>query len=218
MSQIDPNAQWRALQENYSAMADGELESIAQEAYELTDIARQVLRAEISRRNLTIELRLSSPDEDDSSMPEEHRPPKGYPEGFDPESLGLVMLSRVEDIAQARKLKECLDAASIPSYYGPDVVDDLRLVPSPFRRTLEVKVREVDLPRARDVRNKCAPPLEENSLANLSEYSAHCPKCHSTDIVFRNLDKSKAKPDESAKFSWKCYGCGYRWKDDGIES
>ena len=45
MSQIDVNEQWRSLQENYAAMADEELEAIAKEAYDLTDIARQVLQS-----------------------------------------------------------------------------------------------------------------------------------------------------------------------------
>jgi DNA-directed RNA polymerase subunit M/transcription elongation factor TFIIS len=225
MSQNDINQQWRDLQESYAAVADEELESLAHEAYDLTDIARQALQAEISRRQLDVELLLRAPATDDASVSEDEgstqdqsRSPNRYPEGFDPEDWGLVSFSHAADIEQARKLKECFDAAGIPSYYGPDVVDDLGLLPSGFKGSLEVKVREVDLHRARAARNKCAPAEAAEVFEDLSDYSAHCPKCHSTEIVFRKLEKSKTEPNESTKFSWKCYGCGYRWKDDGIES
>ena len=38
----------------YSAMSDGELEKVATTGYELNEIARQVVEAEISRRALSI--------------------------------------------------------------------------------------------------------------------------------------------------------------------
>jgi DNA-directed RNA polymerase subunit M/transcription elongation factor TFIIS len=215
MSQIDPNEQWRVLQENYAAMADEELEAMAQEASDLTDIAQKVLQAEIARRHLAIEVRLNAPGQDESAIEEEDRLPEGYPEGFNPEDWGLISFSHVDNIEEARKLKASFDDAGIPSYYGPDVVDDLRLVPKDFKGSLEVKVREVDQARALAVLRTFAPARETAEGDEPSAYS--CPKCHSTDIVFRKLEKSQIEPGESPKFSWKCYACGYRWKDDGIE-
>ncbi len=220
MSQIDVNEQWRRLQETYSSMADEELEAIAKEAYDLTDIARQVLSAEISRRHLTIELVEDRPSEEESTgedeLPtqDENGSLKGYPEGFDPEDWGLVSFSSVDNTEQARKLKGCFDEAGIPSYFGPDVVDDLRLLPSAFKGPLEVKVREVDLARARVVVNSCDPATAEENDDEIVDYSAHCPKCHSQEIVFQELDESGPGP----KFNWSCDACGYQWKDDGMES
>ena len=220
MSQIDTNRQWRELQENYAAMADEELAAIAAQAYDLTDIARQVLAAEISRRQLTIDLLQAPATEqvlpvgDELPALDENQSRNGYPEGFDPEDWGLISFSHVDDIEQARKLKACFDDAGIPSYFGPGVVDDLRLLASPFKGTLEVKVREVDLGRARVVMNDCAAAPADGGTDNTAVYSAHCPKCRSTEIVFQELDESGTAPE----FSWSCDACGHRWKDDGVES
>jgi hypothetical protein len=212
---MDVNEQWRVLQENYAAMADEELEAVAYEAYDLTEIAQKALQAEVARRNLPVEVRLNSPAEDKSSVPEEDLP-DGYPEGFNPEDWGLISFSHVDSIEEARKLKASFDDAGIPSYYGPDVVDDLRLVPADFKGSLEVKVREVDQARALAVLRAFAPASDVEEEDEPSAYN--CPKCHSTEIVFRKLDKSKLAPGESPKFSWKCDARGYKWKDDGIES
>ena len=56
MNDFDPNREWRRLSEVYAAMNEDELQAVADDAYELTDIAKQVLQAEISRRGLSIEL------------------------------------------------------------------------------------------------------------------------------------------------------------------
>lgn len=146
MSEIDVNHQWSELQADYAAMADEELEAVAQEAYDLTDIARQALQAEISRRHLNIALLLQAPAESEISA-EEQSP-----------------------IADEDGMSEDSHADS-------------------------------------------GPPDEE-----ILDYNAHCPKCHSTEIVFRRLDKSHMQPGESPQFSWQCDSCGYKWKDDGFES
>ncbi len=197
MSQIDVNEQWRRLQENYAAMADEELEAIAKQAYDLTDIARQVLQAEISRRQLTIALLQTPatepepPAEDELAAQAEGESRRGYPEGFDPEDWGLVSFSHVDDIEQARKLKTCFDDAGIPSYFGPDVVDDLRLLPSALKGTLEVKVREVDLGRARVVMKKCAAAAAGGSEEEIVEFSAHCPSATPARLSSRNSTNQK---------------------------
>lgn len=69
MNDFDPNREWRRLSETYSAMTEDELQAVADDAYELTDIARQVLQAEISRRGLPIEL------QKEAQTPENPDPP-----------------------------------------------------------------------------------------------------------------------------------------------
>jgi DNA-directed RNA polymerase subunit M/transcription elongation factor TFIIS len=147
MTQIDVNEQWRELQENYAAMADEELEAIAQEAYHLTGIAQKALQAEISRRNLNLELLLQAPADEPESSVEEEIP--ASEENASPEELQAEPGSGDED--------------------------------------------------------------------EITDYSAHCPRCHSTEIIFRKLDKSKVEPEHDPKFSWRCDACGYKWKDDGME-
>ena len=58
---IDVQQLWRELEETYSQMADEEFESLASQAYELTDIARQVLQRQITSRGLKLGFATESP-------------------------------------------------------------------------------------------------------------------------------------------------------------
>lgn len=57
MESIDPEVVRRQLQENYEQMTEDELSVVAEDAYDLTDPARETLQAEIARRGLNIELK-----------------------------------------------------------------------------------------------------------------------------------------------------------------
>ena len=46
MATIDPEQESRRLAEVYSVQSDGELEQVAAQAFDLTDVAREALRAE----------------------------------------------------------------------------------------------------------------------------------------------------------------------------
>jgi len=52
MTRIDPELERKRLVEFYSQQMDGELEEVAGQAYELTDLAREALKAEVARRGL----------------------------------------------------------------------------------------------------------------------------------------------------------------------
>src|SRR5690348_2938121 len=116
MQSIDE--EWSRLTDLYSNMSEGELEKLANEAYELTDMARDVLRGEISRRGLRLQL-LNEPAPPEAAQPEEP------PEDFDPEDLDLVGFGRVYDLADARRTKSILDQAGVPSYFGPDNLENV---------------------------------------------------------------------------------------------
>lgn len=57
MESVDPEVVRRQLQENYEQMTEDELNVVAEDAYDLTDLAREMLQAEIARRDLNIELK-----------------------------------------------------------------------------------------------------------------------------------------------------------------
>lgn len=52
MAATDPDEERRRLTEFYSKQTDGELASVAEQWYQLTDIAREILRAELVKRGL----------------------------------------------------------------------------------------------------------------------------------------------------------------------
>jgi hypothetical protein len=54
MAKIDPQHERQRLAEFYSRQTDGELEKVAQQGYELTDLARDALREELVKRGLYV--------------------------------------------------------------------------------------------------------------------------------------------------------------------
>jgi hypothetical protein len=58
MAMIDPERERRRLAELYAGRLDGELEKIASEGYQLSDPAREALRAELANRGLEIEIEI----------------------------------------------------------------------------------------------------------------------------------------------------------------
>jgi len=204
MDSLDPVEESRRLQERYARLSDDELQAVADEGYDLTDLAKQTLQAEILGRGLHIQLR-SAP-----------TPPAPDPatSDFGPSDLDLIMAHRVWDLAEARQLKSILDDARIPSYLGPDNLDNLETFKGSFDGGVDLKVRYVDNQRALQAISQSLPPDSEVE----TDYVPRCPKCHSPEIVFQSLDsRSAANSALDSTFNWSCDACGHHWKDDGIE-
>ena len=197
------------MQEVYSQMSEDELQSVADEAYDLTDIAKQVLKAEIETRRLDIRLQESPPESEEEE-------PAGDPD-FDPSDLDLVVARRVWDEAEARTAKEILDNSRIPSYLGPKNVERLKDFGGNYEKGVDLKVREVDRQNASAALQEHW-PAEEGSPEADAEAVVICPKCHSDEVVYESLDKPSSGDSETdAKFNWRCDACGHEWQDDGVE-
>jgi len=205
MATLDPVEESLRLRELYARLTEEELQAAADEAYELTDIAKQTVQAEILARGLHIRLK-------------EAPPTPGFNEtnDFDPSDLDLVVVQRVWDLAEARQAKRILEDARIPSYFGPDNLENADDLTSSFENGIDLKVRDVDNQFALQTLSRSLPPEATPGGEN---YVAVCPKCHSDEIVFQDLDTSQHPASAfDAKFNWSCDACGYRWKDDGIEA
>ena len=60
---------------------------------------------------------------------------------------------------------------------------------------------------------------EEEKDRESEEFAIHCPKCHSTDVVFEDAGGVEPEDDTiTQKFDWECAACGYKWEDEGVES
>jgi hypothetical protein len=204
MDDLNPVEESRRLQEHYARLSDDELRAVADEGYNLTDVAKQSLQAEILGRGLRIQLK-SAP-----------APPEPDPANndFDPSDLDLVVVNRVWDLTEARQLKSILDDARVPSYLGPDNIENVDTFRGSFDRGVDLKVRYVDNQRALQAISQSL-PLDS---AVETDYVPRCPKCHSSEIVFQSLDcESPANSAFDSTFNWSCDACGHRWKDDGVE-
>jgi hypothetical protein len=204
MRSVDDIEEWRRLQDVYAHLADEELQAAADEGYELTDVAKQVLQAEILGRGLQIQLKAAP------TPPEFHR---GQSD-FDPSNLDLEVASRVWDLSEARRAKGILDDAGIPSYLGPANLENVEEFTSSFENGVDLKVRYIDNQRALQALSRSLPPEPEGE----KDYVARCPKCHSAEIVFQGRDATQDTNSAfDGSFNWSCDACGYQWTDDGIE-
>jgi hypothetical protein len=193
MDGLNQVEEWRRLKELYARMNEGELEVVANEAYDLTDIARPLLKDEIARRGLKIPLRTERAARAVAAAERS---------GFDPSKLDLAVAGTLYGLEDARKAKEFLDAASIPNYWGPDNVEILEELKSGFDEGVDLKVMQEDYSRVFAGLGRLFPaPVDE-------ECNFACPKCHSPEIVFHDLDATE-------KFNWSCDACGHQWTDDG---
>jgi len=241
MGEIDTAQEWRRLQQIYAGMSEDELEIAAGEGYQLTDIARQALHAEIARRNLKVVVRLAPP------RKEEREPqPKGTYQ-FNPAELPLRTVALVENRDEAQWVKATLNDAGIICVFYPGYVEEPEQLQfsssadseSSHLPDFNVMVLDVDVERARHaLRNYNAYFGKDKPDEELPQAVVHCPKCRSTEVVLQGFDseapsfegdgdedneetgpiKEIDPPAPGSKFKWSCDDCGYEWEDDGVET
>ena len=119
MASIDPEHEWRQLKETYGQMTEDELSAVAEDAYDLTPIAREVLQAEIAARGLPIQLKA-----------------KPAVTAADIDIDDLACIYQLWDADEAKWVKGILDVASILSFLGPENVLHLEDFKSGFENGL----------------------------------------------------------------------------------
>jgi DNA-directed RNA polymerase subunit M/transcription elongation factor TFIIS len=207
MDTADPQEASR-LQERYAQMTDEELQAVADEGYELTETAQQILQSAIRQRRLDIRLK-------DKAAPEPSYV-EVSPDDFDPSDLDLVVAQRVWDQAEAIQVKGILNNAGIPCFLGLNNLEDVNAFNINFDKGVDLKIRSIDQRHAIQALKDSLPPDPE--IENAADTLARCPRCHSTEIVFRSLDLQPGTDSAfDSKFNWSCDACGHQWKDDGIE-
>jgi len=195
------------LQKTYASMTDDELEAVASDAYDLTDTAQEALRAELSRRGSSVELKGSPP-----------KPAIKNPE------LDLALVTTVWSLEEADKVKAVLNAAGIHSYFGREYTEDVDSLQESFDDGVDVRVScyaqdmaglAIADVQKNDPQEFDDPEDDDDVEEDISKYEAqfvHCPKCQSEDVdLDHDIDA------ESLKYDWHCNDCGHKWKDENIE-
>src|SRR5258708_2128770 len=129
MKSIDPSQEWQRLKETYSLMSDGELQAVASEAFDLTDIAKQVLQAEIFGRGLSIQLK------DKPSVPGSTVRRRG------PDAPEMTAIRRAWDSSEAREVQGIQQVGGIPSYPGRDPSEQWRRFKETYSLISESELR-----------------------------------------------------------------------------
>lgn len=220
-------------------MSEEELAHVAEEAYQLTDVAKEVLQYEITNRKLDLTLQLEAPQEEerepakaiDSEDPclADDESDEEAEETFDANSLDLIVIRRVWDMEEALTVHRILTEAGVPCYLGDDNIEDPSFYEGSFEGGIDMKICEAD-------RNYAIPALAtnwpepspkeeaaeeeapESAESEEAEYAICCPKCQSTEVVFEGRDGVLTGNEAfNAKFVWRCDECGHSWQDDGVE-
>jgi hypothetical protein len=103
MTMIDPEQERQRLAEVYSGKTDADLGQVAEQAHELSDIAREALRAELTKRGLYVGQL------DDEAQGEETA-----------EFRDLVVIRSYWNLMEAELAKGLLDSAGIEAFLFDD--------------------------------------------------------------------------------------------------
>jgi hypothetical protein len=199
----DPEEERQRLSKLYAGMSDGELEAVAEDSAELTDIARQALTDELARRH-----------------PEEGAlADTGADPGRDLLELAdVVSIRQFRDLPEALLAKGALDSAEIESFLVDDNMIRMDWFYSNLVGGIKLCVKQEDAEAALDLLEQSIP--EEFEVDGVGPYEQpRCPKCQSLDIVFEDLNQPVAwvsayvlAPIALHRERWVCRSCGHRWR------
>jgi len=204
MAQIDWVKERQRLAALYAGMERGELEAIAAQAGSLTDVARDSLRSELSRRGMPPPLEVSKLD---SSRLKEPAPP--------------VMIRRYQSLPEALLSKSILDSAGIESFLVDENLVRIDWFYSNLVGGIKLLVRGEDAETASKLLAQDTP--DKFQVDGVGEYQQpRCPRCQSLDVAFDELNKRIAYggmlfvgiPIPLTSEHWKCHSCGNEWGDD----
>ena len=230
MAMIDPEQERRRLAEFYSGQMDGELEKVATQAYELTELAREALKAELGRRGLQTKLIETAPvvfKNPVPVMPGDPPPPAppappSAPDG-ELELRKMVAIRQFRDLPEALLAKGSLESAGIDAVLTDDNVVRMDWLWSNLMGGVKLLVGVEDAAEADEV---LAQPIPEHfDVSGVGEYAQPlCPKCNSLDVTFQELEPAAylsmavSVPIPFHRRAWRCRSCAAEWEEDGADS
>src|SRR5215469_12101853 len=126
--------QFRLAKEHYAGMTEGEIGALADEAYDLTEIAREALAAVISERGLDLKLR---------TVPVTvlATPSLGPCDRLDIDDSELVSYGWAIDEEGLKYMKAWLTTVGTPCFIGPDKVLEPKDYKGSFANGVNVRIR-----------------------------------------------------------------------------
>jgi hypothetical protein len=227
MAKIDPESERRRLAEFYSQQMDGELEKVASQAYELTDLAREALRAEVARRGLTVAFIEQAPVALAPSVQPGDPPPKpplveSLP-GGELELRDMVTIRQFRDLPEALFAKGSLESSGIECAMVDDNMVRLDWFISNLLGGVKLQVRAEEVAIAEEILSQ---PIPENfDVPGIGAYEQpRCPKCGSLDVAFQEVTPAAYVtaylnvPIPFHRRAWRCHACQVEWEDDGVDA
>lgn len=213
MAKIDPEQERKRLADFYSRQLDGRLEKVAGEAYELSDLAKEVLKAELVKRGLSVELAKRAP-----------VPIKKTSQPLDPQTANadgakgeLVTIRQFRDLPEALLAKGSLDSAGIKCALVDDNVVRMDWFWSNAMGGVKLLVDQEEVAAAEEI---LAQPIPEQfDVSGVGEYEQpRCPRCFSLDINFQGTAPvSYVVKIPIYRHAWRCRACDLEWEDNSAK-
>ena len=205
MADSNSESKQRQAAQVYAGMTEGELRKLAEEAWSLTEIGKEALKFELSRRGLEIELAKSA--------------------AAEVEANNLVVLRQFRDLPEALLAKGALESAGLECFLADDITIRMDWLWSNLLGGIKLCVKSEDADTARQMLDQGIP--EGFEVTGAGEYKQpRCPNCQSLEITFEDLNKRVAYtgvflgvPIPLNRRRWKCNSCGHVWPGihDGSE-
>jgi hypothetical protein len=226
MANIDPERERGRLAEFYSGQMDGELQQVAGQAYALTEVAREALRAELAKRGLPTELMTLAPIPsappvlagDPTAEPAEEK----TPQDGELEFRRMVTIRKFRDLPEALLARGSLDSAGIDCTLVDENVVRLDWFWSNLMGGVKLQVGAEDVPAAEEILTQPIP--EHFVVSGIGDYEQpRCPKCGSLDVNFREIDPAAylsmavSVPIPFHRSAWRCRSCHVEWEDDAAD-
>jgi hypothetical protein len=226
MGTDDSEQERRRLVEFYSRQMDGELEKVASQANELTGVAREVLKEELSKRGLSVEPLERLPDPPPPQPPLVKMPAAALPAWLDSALplRELVTVRKFRDLPEALLAKGCIESAGIESCLVDDNMVRLDWFWSNLMGGIKLQVRPEDVDAANSILDLPIPDGFE--VEGIGEFQQpRCPRCQSLDVNFQELDRPVAYvsayfnvPIPLRRRAWRCHSCRAEWENDEVDA
>lgn len=231
MAKIDPEQERQRLAAFYAGQLDGELEKVAGEAYELSDLASGALRAELERRGLCVDLAEHAPvpvkkapqpgDPPEERAAEVHPSEQGLPvSGGTGDAHEVVAIRKFRDLPEALLAKGSLESSGIECTLADDNMVRMDWFYSNAIGGIKLLVNAEDAESAEQILSQPIPEHFDVSDVGVFE-QPKCPQCGSLDVNFRELQSSAYLsmalnvPLPFHRRAWRCHSCDLEWENDG---
>jgi Putative prokaryotic signal transducing protein len=149
MGEMNWEKERNRLVQQYAEMADSELEKIAEEANDLTDVARAALRPEMLRRGLAVLPEARSPIPTAKNISPENSEARSPVQTTENIPSAPVVIRRYRDLLDASAAKSILDSAGIESFLSDENMVRMGWFYSDLFGGIKLLVREEDAESAR---------------------------------------------------------------------
>jgi Putative prokaryotic signal transducing protein len=165
-----PEQERQRLARLYSGMTSEEVENMAADGGDLTDIARETLKTEISRRALAITVNEGPTGEDVF------------------EKRDLVLIRRFQDLPEAQLAKGSLESSGIECFLTDDNMVRMNWFASNWLGGVKLLVNRNDAETAAAILDEPTP--DRLDVEDVGEYEQpKCPECHSLGRQLRTSEE-----------------------------